>query len=76
MYGAFQSKPDFTPYTAVANRVSLTENIATPPACGLDTPTGPNTVPPPPGVPSKYVSYSLAWEGSTTSESPSGTSTR
>jgi len=62
MYGAFQSKPDFTPYTAAANRVSLTENIATPPACGLDTPTGPNAVPPPPGVPSKYVSHSLAWE--------------
>ena len=62
MYGAFQEKPDYTPYTARPNRVSLTENIATPPACGLDTPTGPNAVPPAPGVPSKYVSYSLAWE--------------
>lgn len=62
MYGAFQSKPDLTPYTALANRVSLTEQIATPPACGLDTPTGPNAVAPAPGVPSKYVSHSQVWD--------------
>ncbi|WP_148615950.1 alkaline phosphatase family protein [Nocardioides rubriscoriae] len=41
MYDAFAAKkPDYTPYTARANRVSLTENIAVPPACGLDTPAG------------------------------------
>ena len=62
MYNAFQSKPDFTPYQAVPNRVSLTENIATPPACGLDTPTGANAVAPAPDVPREYVSHSQAWE--------------
>jgi YVTN family beta-propeller protein len=37
MYGAFTSKPDFRPFTAVPNQVPLTEAIKTPPACGLDT---------------------------------------
>ena len=38
MDGAFTSTPDMTPFTAVPNQVSLTESIATAPACGLDTP--------------------------------------
>jgi YVTN family beta-propeller protein len=38
MYGAFTATPDLTPFTAVPNQVPLTENIATAPACGLDTP--------------------------------------
>ena len=37
MYGAFTNKPDYTPFTAVPNQVPLTEGVATPPACGLDT---------------------------------------
>jgi hypothetical protein len=37
MYGAFTNKPDFTPFTAVPNQVPLTEGVATPPACGVDT---------------------------------------
>jgi YVTN family beta-propeller protein len=37
MYDAFTSRPDYTPFTAVPNQVPLTEGIATPPACGLDT---------------------------------------
>jgi YVTN family beta-propeller protein len=37
MYDAFTSKPDYTPFNAVPNKVPLTEGIATPPACGLDT---------------------------------------
>ncbi|MDQ2849237.1 MAG: phosphoesterase, partial [Actinomycetota bacterium] len=37
MYGAFTSKPDYTPFTAVPNKVPLTEGVATPPACGVDT---------------------------------------
>lgn len=37
MYDAFQSKPDTKPFTSVANQVPLTEGVATPPACGLDT---------------------------------------
>jgi hypothetical protein len=37
MYGAFTKKPDDTPFTAVPNQVPLTEGVATPPACGVDT---------------------------------------
>jgi YVTN family beta-propeller protein len=62
MFDAFQSKPDNTAYTAKPNRVSLTENIATPPACGLDNPsTGATTANATP-VPAKYASYATAWE--------------
>ena len=38
MYGAFTNTADMTPFTTVPNQVPLTENIATAPACGLDTP--------------------------------------
>jgi YVTN family beta-propeller protein len=37
MYDAFTRRPDYTPFNAVPNQVPLTEGIATPPACGLDT---------------------------------------
>jgi hypothetical protein len=37
MYDAFTSKPNYKPFNAVPNQVPLTEGIATPPACGLDT---------------------------------------
>jgi YVTN family beta-propeller protein len=37
MYGAFTNKPDYTPFNAVPNQVPLTEGVAVPPACGLDT---------------------------------------
>ncbi len=37
MYGAFTRKADYSPYNAVPNQIPLTEGIATPPACGLDT---------------------------------------
>ncbi|GAB3883828.1 alkaline phosphatase family protein [Terrabacter terrigena] len=37
MFDAFQSTPDYTPFTALPNEVPLTEGVATPPACGPDT---------------------------------------
>jgi YVTN family beta-propeller protein len=37
MYRAFSNKADNTPFTAQPNQVPLTEGVATPPACGLDT---------------------------------------
>ena len=37
MYDAFTSTPDLTPYVALPNRIPLTEGLATPPDCGLDT---------------------------------------
>jgi len=61
MYDAFQSRPDNTPYTALPNRISLTENIATPPSCGLDDPAGPLAARSAP-VPDKFVSYTVAWQ--------------
>ncbi|MFE2521274.1 bifunctional YncE family protein/alkaline phosphatase family protein [Streptomyces mirabilis] len=38
MRGAFTRHPDFTPFTALPNRTSLTDGLKTPPACGVDTP--------------------------------------
>jgi YVTN family beta-propeller protein len=37
MYDAFTNRPDYKPFNAVPNQIPLTENIATAPACGLDT---------------------------------------
>ena len=37
MYDAFTTKPNYKPFNAVPNQIPLTEAIATPPACGLDT---------------------------------------
>ncbi len=62
MFDAFQSTPDETPYTAKPNRIPLTENITTPPACGLDTPANGGPAAKAAPVPAKYVSYSVAWE--------------
>ncbi|MER6978510.1 alkaline phosphatase family protein [Streptomyces carpinensis] len=38
MAGAFTTKPDYTPFTALPNRTSLTDGLKTPPSCGVDTP--------------------------------------
>ena len=69
MYGAFTNTPDMTPFTAVRNQISLTENIATAPACGLDQLTstsatqtvtgtvGPETTP----VPAAQTANAAAW---------------
>jgi YVTN family beta-propeller protein len=37
MYDAFTNRADYTPFKSVPNQIPLTENIAVPPACGLDT---------------------------------------
>jgi YVTN family beta-propeller protein len=38
MYGAFTRRPDYTPFTAVPNKTSLTEGLTLPePSCGYDT---------------------------------------
>jgi YVTN family beta-propeller protein len=37
MAAAFTAKPDYTPFTAVPNRTSLTLGLPTPPSCGADT---------------------------------------
>ena len=42
MVGAFTTKPDYTPFTALPNRTSLTAGIATLPPCGADVPAAQN----------------------------------
>ena len=43
MYGAFTSKPNYTPYTAVANQTSLTLGVSPTPSCGANVPAGQTT---------------------------------
>ncbi|MFJ9559775.1 alkaline phosphatase family protein [Streptomyces fuscichromogenes] len=43
MYGAFTKKPDYTPFTAVPNRTSLTLGVSPQPSCGSDTPAAQDT---------------------------------
>ena len=62
MFDAFRSTPDNTPYTAKPNRIPLTENIATPPACGADVPANGAASAKAAPVPAKYVSYAAAWQ--------------
>ncbi|GII55312.1 phosphoesterase [Planotetraspora thailandica] len=38
MAATFTGKPDYTPFNAVPNQVSLTDGLAAPPACGNDIP--------------------------------------
>ncbi|GGN96169.1 phosphoesterase [Streptomyces albiflavescens] len=38
MRGAFTQHPNYTPFTALPNRTSLTDGLKTPPSCGVDTP--------------------------------------
>jgi YVTN family beta-propeller protein len=62
MYDAFTRKPDYTPYTARRNRISLTENIATPPPCGLDNPANGGPSAKAPSTPVEFVPYAAAWQ--------------
>ena len=49
MTAAFTSHPDYTPFTAVSNRTSLTAGLSTLPSCGADipAPADPNAAPVP-----------------------------
>ncbi|MFE0027918.1 ATP-binding cassette domain-containing protein [Amycolatopsis sp. NPDC059021] len=42
MRGAFTHAPDFTPFTALPNRTSLTAGLKTLPPCGADSPAPPD----------------------------------
>src|SRR5436305_2086781 len=53
MSAAFTQRPDYTPFTALPNRTSLTGGLATQPSCGADTPAPPNPAAAP--VPSSAV---------------------
>jgi hypothetical protein len=62
MFDAFRRTPDNTPFNARPNRIPLTENIATPPACGLDSPKNGGPAAKAAPTPTAYVSYAAAWE--------------
>ncbi|WP_446219484.1 alkaline phosphatase family protein [Micromonospora sp. IBHARD004] len=62
---AFTQNADFTPFTALPNRTSLTAGLKTPPACGLDTPApqNPNAAAAPSGkVPADKQRVAAQWD--------------
>jgi hypothetical protein len=64
MVGAFTSKPDFTPFTVVPNRTSLTGGVNPLPTCGADVPAAqnPNAAPAPAvTVPAGMESMAAQW---------------
>jgi hypothetical protein len=65
MRAAFSQKPDFTPFTALPNRTSLTLGLTTPPPCGVDTPApqDPRAAAAPSGkVPASQQAVAGKWE--------------
>ncbi|MDX3077029.1 bifunctional YncE family protein/alkaline phosphatase family protein [Streptomyces sp. MI02-7b] len=65
MSKAFTKKADYTPFTALPNRIALTDGLKTPPACGLDTPApqNPHAAPvPSEKVPAAERAVAAQWE--------------
>ncbi|MFF2407335.1 alkaline phosphatase family protein [Streptomyces sp. NPDC058092] len=65
MRGAFTQHADFTPFTALPNRTSLTDGLKTPPACGVDTPArqNPSAAPAPSAkVPAAKQALAAKWD--------------
>ncbi|MGW0514726.1 alkaline phosphatase family protein [Streptomyces olivaceoviridis] len=65
MRGAFTRHPDYTPFTALPNRTSLTDGVKTPPACGVDTPAPQDpkaAAVPSAKVPADRKSLAAAWD--------------
>ncbi|MGP9023005.1 alkaline phosphatase family protein [Streptomyces sp. BR1] len=65
MTAAFTSKPDFTPFTALPNRTSLTAGLQTPPTCGEDKAAAQNpraAIVPPAKVPTDKQQLAAQWE--------------
>ncbi|MEU7414001.1 alkaline phosphatase family protein [Streptomyces sp. NPDC042638] len=65
MRGAFTRHPDYTPFTALPNRTSLTDGLKTPPACGVDTPAAQDpkaAAVPSAKVPADKAPLAAAWD--------------
>ncbi|MEU0388833.1 alkaline phosphatase family protein [Streptomyces chartreusis] len=65
MRGAFTQHPDYTPFTALPNRTSLTDGLKTPPSCGVDTPAAQDpeaAAVPSAKVPADKQSLAAAWD--------------
>ncbi|MBO1329933.1 alkaline phosphatase family protein [Streptomyces sp. VRA16 Mangrove soil] len=66
MTAAFTHRPDYAPFTALPNRTSLTDGLATPPSCGSDTPAAENpkaAAVPSTAVPTDKQGLADAWHG-------------
>jgi YVTN family beta-propeller protein len=64
MFGAFTSKPNYAPFTALPNRTSLTGGVNPLPTCGADVPAAqnPNAAPVPTAtVPAGMASMAATW---------------
>jgi DNA-binding beta-propeller fold protein YncE len=64
MFGAFTSKPNYAPFTALPNRTSLTGGVNPLPTCGADAPAAqnPNVAPVPTAtVPAGMESMAATW---------------
>jgi hypothetical protein len=74
MSAAFTPKPDYTPFTAVPNRTSLTAGLATQPSCGADTPAPPDPAAPVPSsaVPPDQQQVAAQWQEWTTHQRLTG----
>lgn len=65
MRGAFTRHPDYTPFTSLPNRTSLTDGLKTPPSCGVDTPAAQDpraAAVPSTKVPADKKSLAAAWD--------------
>ncbi|MDE9364814.1 bifunctional YncE family protein/alkaline phosphatase family protein [Luteipulveratus sp. YIM 133132] len=60
MEGAFTTRPDFRPFTAVPHQVPLTEGVTPPPACGADTTGTPSAAAP--EVPAAAKGVAAQWQ--------------
>ncbi|WP_329051356.1 phosphoesterase [Amycolatopsis sp. NBC_01488] len=77
MSAAFTPKPDYTPFTALPNRTSLTGGLATQPSCGPDTPApaDPAAAPvPSSAVPADKKQVAAQWQEWTTHQRLTGPS--
>jgi YVTN family beta-propeller protein len=79
MFGAFTNTPDFTPYSAVPNRVPLTDGLKELPPCGADQPAAqnPNAAPvPATTVPDGMQAMAATWETWKTQQRTTGPEAR
>jgi YVTN family beta-propeller protein len=75
MSAAFTPKPDYTPFTALPNRTSLTGGLATQPSCGADTPAPPDPAAAPvpsSAVPADKAQVAAQWQEWTTHQRLTG----
>ncbi|WP_427896042.1 alkaline phosphatase family protein [Kribbella sp. GL6] len=73
MRAAFTNKPDNKPFTALPNRVPLTQGLSTPPSCGADVPAAPALMG---KVPAAQQPVAAEWEAWKTRQPFTGDNTK